>query len=127
MFRTMLKSKIHRATVIEANIDYIGSITIDVSLMEAANILNHEKVQVVDVTNGARLETYAIASERGTGVVCINGAAARLIHKGDIVIILSYAIMNDEEAEKFMPKIVHVDEKNKVTDVVDYKQEFDAC
>lgn len=127
MLRTILKSKIHRATVTEANIEYMGSITIDANLMEAANILNHEKVQVVDVTNGIRLETYAIAGKRGTGIVCLNGAAAHLIHKGDIIIVLSYAMVNEEEAKKFVSKIVHVDKENKIIDSQDYLQEFDVC
>ncbi|HVL32448.1 MAG TPA: aspartate 1-decarboxylase, partial [Actinomycetota bacterium] len=91
MFRTMMKSKIHRATVTEANVDYVGSVTIDADLMKAADILPHEKVQIADVTNGARLETYAIQGPAGSGVVCLNGAAARLVAPGDLVIVISYA------------------------------------
>ncbi len=127
MFRTLLNSKIHRATVTEANLDYPGSITIDQALLEAAGILNHEKVQVVNVTNGSRLETYAISGERGSGVVCINGAAARLMHKGDIIIILSYVILGEEEAKRFVPKIVHVDGENKLISAGDYTAPFDNC
>lgn len=127
MFRTMLKGKIHRATITEANLDYVGSITVDEDLLKAADILNHEKVQVVDVTNGSRLETYTIAGPAGSGVICINGAAARLVHKGDKIIILSYIIIDDKEAKKLVPKIVHVDEKNRIVDVEDYKTIFDAC
>ena len=127
MFRMMLKGKIHRATITEANLDYVGSVTVDKTLLEAAGILNHEKVQVVDVTNGSRLETYAIAGPAGSGVICINGAAARLVHKGDRVIILSYVLVDDKEAKKLMPKIVHVDEKNHMIDVEDYKATYDIC
>ncbi|MDO8885660.1 aspartate 1-decarboxylase [Candidatus Oleimmundimicrobium sp.] len=127
MFRTMLKGKIHRATITEANLDYVGSITVDENLLKAADILNHEKVQVVDVTNGSRLETYAIAGPAGSGTVCINGAAARLVHKGDKIIILSYIMVDDKEAKKLMPKTVHVDEKNCIVDVEDYQITFDAC
>jgi len=127
MFRTMLKGKIHRATITEANLDYVGSITVDENLLKAADILNHEKVQVVDVTNGSRLETYTIAGPAGSGVICINGAAARLVHKNDKIIILSYVLVDDEKAKKLMPKIVHVDEKNRIVDVEDYKTTFDAC
>lgn len=111
--RTMLKSKIHRARVTEANVDYEGSITIDRQLMLAADILPFELVHVVDVDNGARLETYAIEGSAGSGVICMNGAAARLIHKGDTVIILSYRTMSDEDAIFVQPRIVHVDSHNK--------------
>ncbi len=123
----MLKGKIHRATITEANLDYVGSITVDENLLKAADILNHEKVQVVDVTNGSRLETYAIAGPAGSGTVCVNGAAARLVHKGDKIIILSYIIVDDKEAKKLMPRIVHVDEKNRMIDVEDYKAIYDIC
>ena len=106
MFLQILKSKIHRVTVTEANLDYIGSITIDEALMEAANIYPGEKVQVVDNTNGARLETYVITGKRGSGCICVNGAAAHLIHVGDTVIIMAYALMTPEEAGPFKPAIV---------------------
>ena len=106
MYINILKSKIHRVQVTEANLDYVGSITIDEALMEAANIYAGEKVQVVDNTNGARLETYVIAGRRGSGCICMNGAAAHLIHVGDTVIIMAYALMTPEEAVSFKPSIV---------------------
>ncbi len=106
MYLNILKSKIHRVQVTEANLDYVGSITIDEALMEAANIYAGEKVQVVDNTNGARLETYVIAGRRGSGCICMNGAAAHLIHVGDTVIIMAYALMTPEEAVSFKPSIV---------------------
>lgn len=118
MFRTMCKSKIHRATVTDANLNYVGSITIDKELMEKADILPYEKVQVVNNNNGARLETYVIAGERGRGDVCLNGAAARLVQPGDKIIILSYAQYSSEELQDFMPKVVFVDEENRVIQVV---------
>lgn len=111
--RTILKGKIHRARVTEANINYEGSITIDAALMEAADIIPYEKVQVVDVDNGARLETYVIPGESGSGNVCINGAAARLIHRGDTVIILSYHDLSEEEARRAHPRLVYVDSDNR--------------
>lgn len=114
MMRMMMKSKIHRATVTQADLHYVGSVTIDASLMEAADLLDGEQVAIVDVTNGARLETYAIAGEAGSGIIGINGAAARLVDPGDVVIIISYAAMDDAEARSFEPKIVHVDEKNRI-------------
>ncbi len=114
MFRTIFKSKIHRATVTEANLNYVGSITIDSELMEAADILPNEKVQIVNNNNGARLETYVIEGEPGSGVICLNGAAARLVQPGDTVIIISYALVSDEEARTLKPKIVFVDENNKI-------------
>jgi len=112
--RTMLKGKIHRARVTNANLDYEGSITIDELLMEAADILPYEKVQVLDIDNGARFETYAIEGEPGSGEVCINGAAARLVSVGDKVIILSYRVVTDEVARTTKPKLVYVDERNTV-------------
>ncbi len=127
MLRTILKSKIHRLTVTEANLHYVGSITIDKKLMDAADIINHEKVQVVDITNGARLETYAINGKAGSGVICINGAAARLVDEGDTVIVISYAHMDNEKAKIFKPKIVHVGQKNELVDTVDYDETFDDC
>jgi aspartate 1-decarboxylase len=112
--RVMMKSKIHRATVTQADLHYVGSITIDAALMEAADLLEGEQVAVVDVTNGARLETYVIAGDRGSGIIGINGAAAHLVHPGDLVIIISYALLNDAEARALEPKIVHVDEQNRI-------------
>lgn len=109
-----LKSKIHRAVVTQAEIDYIGSITIDEALMEAAGIVEYEKVQVVDVDNGSRLETYVISGEAGSGIICLNGAAARCALKGDIVIIIAYAQMDEKEARALQPKVVLVDEQNKI-------------
>ncbi len=114
MFITMMKSKIHRATVTDANLNYIGSITIDEELMEKANILENEKVHVVNVNNGERFETYVITGERGSGAICINGAAARKAHTGDLVIIISYAMMDSEQAKSFKPSVVLVDRDNKV-------------
>lgn len=112
MIREMMKSKIHRATVTEANLNYVGSITIDERLMELADIWPNEKVQIVNNNNGARLETYVITGERNSGVICLNGAAARLVQPGDNVIIISYAGMTNEEAKQYEPKIVFVDEHN---------------
>lgn len=109
MLIEVVKSKIHRVTVTEANLQYVGSITIDLALMEAANLLPGEKVQIVNNNNGARLETYTIAGERGSGTICLNGAAARLVQPGDIVIIMSYALMTPEEAKDFKPSVVFPD------------------
>ena len=120
---TMLKSKIHRATVKQAEIDYVGSITVDPVLMEAAGIFEYEKVAVVDVTNGARLETYTIAGEPNSGMICLNGAAAKLIEKDDIVIIMAYAQMSSEEVNDFRPKVVFVDGDNKITSVKEYEKQ----
>ena len=114
MLRTMLKSKIHRATVTEADLDYVGSLTLDEDLMDAADMLSGEQVAVVDVTNGARLETYVIPGERGSRVICVNGAAAHLIHPGDVVIIISYGQMDDAEARRYQPQVVHVDADNRI-------------
>jgi aspartate 1-decarboxylase len=114
MFRTMLKSKIHRATVTQADLHYVGSVTVDEDLMDAADLLAGEQVAVVDVTNGARLETYVIPGERGSGVIGINGAAAHLVHPGDLVIIMSYAVLSDAEARTLQPRVVHVDEQNRI-------------
>jgi aspartate 1-decarboxylase len=114
MFRKMLRAKIHRATVTEANVDYEGSITIDAALMEAADIYPGEAVSVVDVTNGARVETYAIPGPEGSGVICANGAAAHLIHKGDLVIIMAYAYVLDADARGFAAHHVYVDERNRI-------------
>jgi aspartate 1-decarboxylase len=109
MQRTMLKSKIHRATVTGSDLHYVGSITIDPDLLEAADILPHEQVDVVDVDNGARFTTYTIAGDRGTGVVQVNGAAARLVHHGDTVIVISYAVYDAPELESYEPRVVHVE------------------
>lgn len=111
----MLKSKIHRATVTQADLHYVGSLTVDAELMEAADLLPGEQVHVVDINNGARLETYVIEGPGGSGVIGINGAAARLVHPGDLVIIISYASLDDAEARAFAPRVVHVDEGNRVT------------
>lgn len=113
MYRTMMKSKIHRATVTEANLNYIGSITIDEDLMETADLLENEKVQIVNNNNGARLETYVIPGPRGSGVICLNGAAARLVQPGDNVIIISYAQMSAEELRSHKPTVVFVDASNR--------------
>ncbi len=121
MLRVMHKSKIHRATVTDANLNYVGSITIDEELMLAADILENEKVQVVNNNNGARFETYVIKGEKGSGTICLNGAAARLAHKGDIVIIISYGYFENEEAKKVKPQAVIVDENNRILEVTDEK------
>lgn len=114
MMIEVLKSKIHRVKVTEANIDYIGSITIDEDLMDACNMIENEKVQVLNVNNGERLETYTIKGERGSGVVCLNGPAARKVVVGDIIIIVSYASMEFEEAKKFVPFVIFPNENNKL-------------
>ncbi|HET6211525.1 MAG TPA: aspartate 1-decarboxylase [Micromonosporaceae bacterium] len=114
--RTMLKSKIHRATVTQADLNYVGSVTVDQDLLDAADLLPGEQVAIVDVTNGARLETYAIAGKRGSGVIGINGAAAHLVHPGDLVILISYAVMDDETARAYRPSIVHVDPANRIVE-----------
>ncbi|MEO8954178.1 MAG: aspartate 1-decarboxylase [Ktedonobacteraceae bacterium] len=116
MQRTMCKGKIHRATVTQANLNYIGSITIDQDLLDAADIYPYEKVQVVNVNNGTRLETYTIAGARGSGVICLNGAAARLTAEGDIVIIMSYGQFNEQEIRSLEPHIVFVDADNHITE-----------
>lgn len=119
MFRTMMKSKIHRARVSEANLNYVGSITIDQDLLDATDILPNEKVQIVNNNNGARFETYVIPGERGSGVICLNGAAARLAQVGDIVIIIAYAIISDDELPSFTPKVALVDEFNRIVKMID--------
>ena len=115
MMLTMLKGKIHRATVKQAEVDYIGSITIDSELMEAAGILEYEKVQVADVNNGKRLETYVIAGEPGSGMICLNGAAAHYVEVGDKVIIMCYAQVDEREAAQMKPRVVFVDDDNKAS------------
>src|SRR6266568_1921480 len=117
MLRTMLKSKIHRATVTQANLHYVGSVTVDEDLLDAADLLPGEQMAIVDVTNGARLETYVIPGPRGSGVIGINGAAAHLVHPGDLVILISYGQMDDELARRYRPKVVHVDAANRVVDL----------
>ncbi|KAF1085790.1 Aspartate 1-decarboxylase precursor [Sporotomaculum syntrophicum] len=126
MFLNMFKSKIHRAVVTQANLNYVGSITIDEALLEAADILPGEKVQVVNNNNGARLETYVIQGERDSGVICLNGAAARLVQPGDTVIIITYAIMDRDEARSFKPKAILVDENNKVVRIMEEKHGEEA-
>ena len=125
MILTMLKGKIHRATIRQAELDYVGSITIDKDLLDAANILEYETVQVVDVNNGARLETYTIAGERGSGMICLNGAAARLVQPGDTCIIMCYCQMTPEEAETHRPHVVFVDEENAIREVMRYEKHGD--
>jgi len=117
LMRPMMISKIHRATVTQADLHYVGSITIDAALMEAANLFPGQRVDVLDVTNGNRLTTYAIPGTHGTGQICINGAAAHLIHPGDIVIVLSYGYLNDDEASRYTPVVVFVDDKNHIVKV----------
>ncbi len=114
----MLKAKIHRATVTEADLNYVGSITIDEDLLDASGILEYERVYILDINNGNRFDTYTIKGERGSGVICLNGAAARLVSPGDLCIILSYCSLSPEEAKEHKPVVVHVDEKNKITEVV---------
>jgi aspartate 1-decarboxylase len=117
MRRTMLKSKVHRATVTGSDLHYVGSITMDPELLEAADILENELVHVLDLDNGARFETYTITGERGSGEVKINGAAARLVHTGDTVIVVSYAEYDEDELDEYEPRVVHVDEANRIVDV----------
>ncbi len=118
----MLKGKIHRAVVVQAELNYVGSITVDPVLMEAAGILEYEKVQIVDVENGSRFETYTIEGERDSGMICLNGAAARMVQTGDHIIIMSYCDMTPEEAEEHQPLVVFVDEKNAVKKVANYEK-----
>jgi aspartate 1-decarboxylase len=115
--RIMMKSKIHRATVTQADLDYVGSVTLDAALMEAADLLEGEQVAIVDITNGARIETYVIPGPRGSGVIGINGAAAHLVHPSDLVIIMSYAVLTDAEARALEPLVVHVDGENRVVKI----------
>lgn len=117
----MFKSKLHRATVTEANLNYVGSVTIDKDLLDAAGILVGEKVQIVNNNNGARLETYTIEGKPGSGVVCLNGAAARLVQPGDQVIIIAYAMMTQEEAITFKPKVLHLDGHNRILEIADHE------
>ncbi|MGN0243106.1 MAG: aspartate 1-decarboxylase [Lachnospiraceae bacterium] len=117
-----LKSKIHRATVIQAELDYIGSITIDEALMEKSGIVEYEKVQIVDINNGARFETYVISGERDSGMICLNGAAARMVSVGDKIIIMSYALMTAEELQENPPRVLFVDDENRVTRMTRYEK-----
>lgn len=117
MLRYMLKSKIHRAVVTDADLNYVGSITLDKSLMDAADILENEKVTIVNNNNGERFETYVIEGEPGSGIVCLNGAAARLVQKGDIVIILTYTILENDECKNYKPKLVHVNSENQIQEI----------
>ena len=119
---TMLKGKIHRATVRQAELDYVGSITVDPELLEAAGILEYEKVAIVDINNGSRFETYTIAGEPGSGMICLNGAAARCVSQGDKIIIMCYAEMTPEEAKEHKPKVVFVDDNNKITRLTSYEK-----
>ena len=118
----MLEGKIHRATVTEANLNYVGSITVDISLLEEAGIREYQKVQVVDVNNGNRIETYTIAGKKDSGVICLNGAAARLFSTGDKVIIMAYASYSEDELKDYKPKVVFVDDDNKITKVSNYEK-----
>ncbi len=122
MYINMLKSKIHRATVVQSELDYVGSITVDEELMEASGIYEYEKVQIADVDNGNRFETYVIAGERGSGMICLNGAAAHMVNIGDKIIIMSYAQMTPEEVKDNKPKVVFVDDDNKITRVTNYEK-----
>ena len=115
---TMLKGKIHRATVTQAALDYVGSITVDADLLDAAHILEYERVDIVDVNNGNRFSTYTIAGERGSGVICLNGAAARLVQPGDLVIIVAYATMSPEEAKTWKPTVIRVNGKNEIIEKI---------
>jgi aspartate 1-decarboxylase len=118
MLLTVMKSKIHRATVTESNLNYVGSITIDEEIMEKVNILPNEKVQIVNNNNGARLETYVIPGPRGSGIICLNGAAARLVQPGDIVIIISYVMLDEAEAKSYRPRVAFMGEGNVIKDML---------
>ena len=122
MMLNMLKGKIHRATIRQAELDYVGSITVDQDLLDAANILEYETVQVGDINNGARLETYTIAGERGSGMICLNGAAARLVQPGDKCIIMCYCQMDPEEAQAHQPYVVFVNDDNEINEVMRYER-----
>ncbi len=122
MMLNMLKGKIHRAKVVQAELDYVGSITVDADLLDAAGILEYEQVQIVDINNGGRFETYTIKGERGSGLICLNGAAARCVQTGDMIIIMSYASMTEDEAKEHKPNVVFVDENNKITRITTYEE-----
>lgn len=119
MFRTMMKAKIHRARVTDANLNYVGSVTIDEEILEQVDILPNEKVQIVNNNNGARLETYVIPGEKGSGIICLNGAAARLVQKGDTIIIISYALVSHEELASFKPKVAIMNEDNEIEQLIE--------
>ncbi|MDM5333358.1 aspartate 1-decarboxylase [Ureibacillus composti] len=123
MFRMMMNSKIHRAQVTQADLNYVGSITIDADILDAVGMLPNEKVHVVNNNNGARFETYIIAGERGSGVICVNGAAARLVQKGDIVIIISYVYVVNEDAKGHQPTVAIMGEQNKIKEIISYEPE----
>lgn len=123
MFRTMMNSKIHRATITESDLNYVGSITIDEAIMEAVGILPNEKVAIVNNNNGNRFETYVIKGERNSGVICVNGAAARLVQKGDIIIIISYCLVPEEKAATHQPKVAIMNEKNQIETIINYEPE----
>ena len=121
MLRTLLNGKIHRATVTEADLNYVGSVTIDQDILDAANIAVHEKVQIVNNNNGARFETYTIAGQRGSGVICLNGAAARMVQTGDVVIIMSYVQVSNDELTQHRPNVVIMDEHNRIKEIIHYE------
>ncbi|MEK4252832.1 aspartate 1-decarboxylase [Ureibacillus sp. FSL K6-2830] len=123
MFREMMNAKIHRAQVTEADLNYVGSITIDADILDAVGMLPNEKVQVVNNNNGARFETYIIPGKRGSGVICVNGAAARLVQKGDVVIIISYAYVEQEKLSEHKPTVAIMDEGNKIKEIIHYEPE----
>lgn len=123
MYRTLMNGKLHRATVTEANLNYVGSITIDQDLLDAAGMVENEKVQIVNNNNGARFETYIISGERGSGVICLNGAAARMVQPGDVVIVISYCMISEEERKNHHPKIVILDENNKIETIINQEME----
>lgn len=127
MYRTMMAGKLHRATVTEANLNYVGSITIDEDLLDAVGMLANEKVQIVNNNNGARLETYIIPGKRGSGVICLNGAAARLVQEGDKVIIISYQMMSDQEAKSHQPKVAVLDDQNKIEQMLGRSRHTRFC
>lgn len=122
MLVNMLKGKIHRAKVVQAELDYVGSITVDEDLLDAAGIYEYEKVQIVDINNGSRFETYTIAGERGSGLICLNGAAARQVQTGDKIIIMAYAVMDEKEIKVNPPKVVFVDDDNKIVRTTRYEK-----
>ena len=121
MLRTLLNGKIHRATVTEADLNYVGSVTIDQDILDAANIAVHEKVQIVNNNNGARFETYTIAGQRGSGVICLNGAAARMVQTGDVVIIMSYVQVSNDELAQHRPNVVIMGEHNRIKEIIHYE------
>ncbi|MDR7072513.1 aspartate 1-decarboxylase [Fictibacillus barbaricus] len=123
MFRTLMKAKIHRATVTESNLNYVGSITIDEDILDAVDMLPNEKVQIVNNNNGARFETYIIPGRRGSGVMCLNGAAARLVHEGDTVIVISYAMLDETEVRNHQPKVAIMDENNRIKEMLGVEPE----